>query len=575
MPNYNRNNDPQGNSKKPVVINSDFFNPYAFVPLSETVFNLTDREKEQLKNAQDIPFSDGTSGSVEVIFKAVTPFCVRCGENGSNARNKDYYVPATSLKGMIRNVFEIISFANIKNGMANSRYSMPGLKSNDKSQNSGFLIQLNENFYIIPCDSFPFSYEEIKKVGYQIDCDKFKNLKTAEKKYNALKDKNSNPARYIYRTKDVDQSIWMWFFSGSMSNKEHEFLFKIPQFEKDDLIKLEEKEYKDFIFIHQIENENESWKFWKNKLKNYSTLQEIVDDGYKGIIPCFFRTKQNGKGGNIVRDLGFSYLYRQPYDKTTHDCLPGVYKNDTFDLAQAVFGYTGKNASLKGRVQFSNAIIKDAKVAEKQTFVLGSPKPTFYPFYLKQNVGELNTYFSPQATISGWKRPLLHKTVKIGKSTGNTKIESEFTPLEAGTEFTTQIKFHNLRPYELGALIAAITFCGKSDKCYHSLGYAKAFGYGKLKVQDVKLNIADKLEEYSIDSLIECFENKLFSQPGITKEKWINTLSSLFLYASGEYKEDKEIKYPSLKRPSDSTNADFTDIKKKGMSIKDFTPKLK
>ncbi len=574
MPDYNRNNYPQRNynnqrnNNDQRDMDTNFFNPYAFVPLSDTVFSLTDEEKKQLNNAHDIPFSDGISGSVDVTFKAVTPFCVRCGENGSNARNKDYYVPATSLKGMIRNVFEIISFANIRNNMANSRYSMRDLhskdyqlKSNDGPQKSGFLIQRNENFYIIPCNKEQLSYKTIEDYEKNIKAAQFKKIESIPQKYKAL------GADYVY---EGDDDTWyMWFFSGFMNNKNHEFLFEIPQIKKENLIKLEEKEYKDFIFIHQIENENEAWKFWKKKLKNYSSMQAIVDDEYKGIVPCFFRIKLDKEGAEIVKDLGFSYLYRQPYDKTTHDCLPEVYKNDTFDLAQAIFGYTGKNASLKGRVQFSNAIIKEAKVAEKQTFVLGSPKPTFYPFYLKQDGGKLNTYFSPQATISGWKRPLLHKTVITGRSTGNAKIESSFIPLAAGTEFTTRIKFHNLRPYELGALIAAITFCGKSDKCYHSIGYAKAFGYGKLQVLDVKLNMAE-MEIHTPESLMKDFEDKLFSQTEISKDKWINTLSPLFLYASGDYKENKEIKYPSLRNP-----AEFTEIKKSNLCINSFTPKLK
>ena len=40
------------------------------------------------------------------------------------------------------------------------------------------------------------------------------------------------------------------------------------------------------------------------------------------------------------------------------------------------------------------------------------------------------------------------------------------------------LHIHNLKDYELGALLAAITFCNKYEKCYHSLGYAKPFGYG-------------------------------------------------------------------------------------------------
>ena len=62
----------------------------------------------------------------------------------------------------------------------------------------------------------------------------------------------------------------MWFFSGFMNNKEHEFLFDIPMsFNSEDLIPLQEDEYQDFRFIHEIENKNASWTYWKKKIKNY------------------------------------------------------------------------------------------------------------------------------------------------------------------------------------------------------------------------------------------------------------------------------------------------------------------
>lgn len=545
-----------------------FFNPYSFVPLSDKVFALSEEEKEQLKSAQDVPFSDGISGYLDVSFKAETPFCVRCEEGGTNAKSENFYVPATSLKGMIRNVFDIIALTNIRNYMANNRYSMRDLnspdyelKAQDKPQKGGFLIQYKSDFYIIPCksgcDPIKYTYGMIEE-DEGVSSESFRRLRKIADKYSALPD-------YVFQSED--DNWFMWFFSGFMNNKEHEFLFEIPRIKEESLLKLEGDELKDFIFVHQIENENEAWNFWKKKLKNYSSLEEIERDEFKKIAPCFFRTKMNKEGVEVVRDLGFSFLYRALYDKTTHDCLPAAYREGLLDLSQAVFGYTSREDSLKGRVQFTNAFILKAETIEQQVFVLGSPKPTFYPFYLQQNKGGKQTYFSPQATISGWKRPLIHEKEQKGVSCGKPKIETPFTPLGAGTEFTSRIRFHNLRPYELGALLSAITFCGKSDTCYHSLGFAKVYGYGKMKVKDVKLTTVDTPEIYDIKTLMKVFEEKILKSTGLTKQKWEQTLSPLFLLASGAYTENKEIRYPILSNPKE-----FVTIKQEKQGIKDFSP---
>ena len=96
--------------------------PFNFVPLSDKVF-FPDWADEI---SQDIPFEDGLSGTLELKITAQTPIFVRNGHTKEDADAKNeqytsfsktsdnrYFIPATSIKGCIRNVMEIMSFGKM------------------------------------------------------------------------------------------------------------------------------------------------------------------------------------------------------------------------------------------------------------------------------------------------------------------------------------------------------------------------------------------------------------------------------------------------------------------------------
>lgn len=542
-----------------MAIEKNFYNPYTFIPLNENIITYNEDEvKPLLDYSQDLPLSkEAVSGFVEFTMKAASPFCIKTDNYDSVNIDKRYFVPGTTIKGMIKNVFEIITLSNIKNSVANSRYSMRDLrssdyklKSNDKEQRSGFLIQINHNLFVIECSSDVYSYEEIKDIT-EVDISKERSVKA---KYSKLTN------GYIFE----DGGYRMWFFSGFMNNKKHEFLFDIPDnILKEVLYPINDPEYKDFIFIHEKENENENWKFWKSKLKNYSTLQQIMDDKYKGIIPCFFRIKQK-EGKWIVKDLGFSFLYRQPYDKSIHDCLPEKLKNNYgIDMTQSVFGYSNSKNSLKGRISFSNSFLEHVEIDDKQTFIMGKPKATYYPFYLIQDkTGGVNTYFHDKATIAGWKRNLIQPNAQKGTSSGKPKIETSFIPIKAGASFKCKLRFHNLKEYELGALLSAITFHNSMD-CFHLLGYAKPLGYGKFSCTNIRLNVLFD-NSVKIEYYISKFEDEIRTKTDFSS--WNKTLSLLMKYARGCYEVNKTIRYPDL------NSKEFEQIKNSKLRLSDFNP---
>lgn len=90
------------------------------------------------------------------------------------------------------------------------------------------------------------------------------------------------------------------------------------------------------------------------------------------------------------------------------------------------------------------------------------------------------------AEIRGWKRYPVRPPGKQNPPTpGNDQgrsIQSEITALESGLEFSGKMRFHNLKPAELGALIWAMEW-GGNDTLRHAIGMGKSFGYGQISIQ--------------------------------------------------------------------------------------------
>jgi hypothetical protein len=115
----------------------------------------------------------------------------------------------------------------------------------------------------------------------------------------------------------------------------------------------------------------------------------------------------------------------------------------------------------------------------------------------------------------------------------------------------------------LGALLSAISFCNKENQCFHSLGFAKPFGYGKMKIQDIKLS-ADK--DVEREELYQAYINKICSECKFANEAtMLSSISNLFILASNH--SDKEIRYPKMQAK------EFVNIKKTKLSINNLSPK--
>ena len=182
------------------------------------------------------------------------------------------------------------------------------------------------------------------------------------------------------------------------------------------------------------------------------------------------------------------------------------------DLPSLLFGHvttheshaTGQTVALKGRVSIQNAVATDDPRPDPPvTGVLGSPKPSYYPTYIRQSPrddtafdqgkvsGTHKSYMDDDARLRGWKRyPIRSKAARLPAGE-NENVRTSIRPLPAGSSFECDVHVHNVRPVELGALLWALDF-GERTECRHALGQARPFGFGSvsLSVRTAELRTA-------------------------------------------------------------------------------------
>ena len=502
--------------------------PFNFVSLNSQVF-FPDWADEI---SQDIPFSDGVSGTIGLTITADSPIYIRNGQlhKDENSKDKDYsfshvststgnryFIPGTSIKGEVRNILEIMSYGKMcvdksaqfaRRSLKKEDASLYPLIGKQKQEHCGWLRRKGEGYEIEDCGRFwRISHNEIDRfLGSPVMRRNFskgmvKKLedaqKTAEYKYRLIKDKSLFQERTfeaIGKNQMEDSvvkisaegglrgtivftgqpSLW---FEPLKDNKGKYYEFVFPE-RKQCVRNISREDFDHYAFIYKDSTE-------------WSRIKRLLDESEHGGrgVPVFFIPN----GNDSVDHFGMAYLYKMPYDHSVFESLPKSHQDEgKRDLAECIFGYADKQDALKGRVQFGHAFVPDgvqAKPMDRIRLVLGSPKASYYPLYVSQDgkggiTSTYNTY--DHGTPSGWKRYYVRKDTFV-RMTGQYTVDTYMEPLDKGAKYRGTVSFHNLRPVELGALLSALTF-HNTPECRHQLGMAKAYGFGKCRY-NIKLNI--------------------------------------------------------------------------------------
>lgn len=519
--------------------------PFNFVPLADTVVF----PEWANEISQDIPFIDGISGSFCVNIKALTPIFVRNGHVLDIDKHSDefmsfnktpdgvHFIPATSIKGELRHLLEIISFSKMQR-IDNKRYSVRDVNNKQyrdsfpyESVHCGWMTIEEDGEITITDNEFPYRISH-KTIDDQLETDfcslfgegvKIKDTnRTAEYKYRKC---GSEIFSTIYRFNEyklypnsaaVDKRVGVRFnpdgnirgkivFTGqpgnrkerngsiSASGKFFEFVFR--EIENPVVYKLhyDSELFKDFEFIYK---DSADWRFWKGKAKKQGLM-----------IPVFFKVEDNN-----ISSIGLSYMYKLPYKNRIHDYLNEQHLSKDYDLSECIFGETSSGDSLRGRVHISHALCEDEypfDIEEGIAPYMGSPKPSYYPIYLVQQgkngyldeKARFSTMMDKNARLRGWKMypARLKYQTEFDVDDAQQENTNPSIPLGAGSEFNFCIRFHNLKAVELGAILYSVLL--QKRNC-HTLGFGKAFGYG---VCEYSITSTIGFETNDIDKFITSF----------------------------------------------------------------------
>lgn len=223
-------------------------------------------------------------------------------------------------------------------------------------------------------------------------------------------------------------------------------------------------------------------------------------------------------GSNQLEFFGPTLFFRIPYPHCTGDYVPPdtVEADGPLDLAESIFGTVNgeredakpHSGAHKGRLQFDDAVLVstpdggspflEGQDGIRWPSVLSSPKPTSYQNYLVQIDPEgqkekLMSYSAPPPNSGSrddttvlrgfkryWHRGSAKEDLHFAPLTKHLKQYTVIRPVKPKVSFRGCVRFENLMPLELGALLAVLELPGGFR---HHLGMGKPLGMGAVHIR--------------------------------------------------------------------------------------------
>lgn len=296
-----------------------------------------------------------------------------------------------------------------------------------------------------------------------------------------------------------------------------------------------EEVWRDFLLIHDPpvdsgQKVNPNWALWK----------PAFDRGE--LVPVFWLP--DGKGG--IAALGTAFMFKLAMPLSSHDLLRNSsadHRPDAPpDLPSLIFGSVAgrEGAGLKRRASFDWAVATlpdGAKLYRgEHEAVLLAPKPGFYPFYIRQpkspndripqgqtwavymahKNGGLERERPESAGVKIWPAHVQGVRIPAPPPEIGKKVRNRLNALPRGTRFEScRLRFHNLRPAELGALLWALTFGDLSgaEGFLHRLGMGKPLGLGMIRIRPTSARLlpnGDLPESaWSLEGLLAAFTGEM------------------------------------------------------------------
>jgi len=469
-------------------IQSEAHAPYNFVPLNEKVVPVSEKIPAFNKYHHD---TKRRTGWIEVTIETQTPLYIRgtLSENelGPEMETKDQSdffspantlkIPGSSLRGMVRSLVEIVSFAKF-NTYTDKRLYYRALadKSNLRKEYSENMSSFDR---FAKKSNYKFSAGIMRKQGmtYEILPSEYRQI-------------YKNEAREMVQSSGWKYKDFSFYpmhqgfivVSGDMQNKKRDWWVNLPS-PNAKVIQLTKQDIDDY----------------KNDTTRGERVPDLLKIAEKEEVPCFYVKWTDSEGEERI-SFGHTGMFRLAYRYRIKDHVPDSHKAEIIDIPEAIFG---NEKTFAGRVFFEDAHLEpeqtDVLMAEGFPKILSSPKPTTFQHYLTQSnddIRDLNHYNSP-AAIRGNKL-YWHKSGQHWEETNQNEINEHATqytkikPVRPEVTFKGRIRFENLSDIELGALLFVLDL---PEGCHHKLGMGKPLGLGTINIQS-DLYLSDRIKRY-------------------------------------------------------------------------------
>ena len=518
--------------------------PYNFVSLGD---NVIDKGKRKL----------GTNtGKLKCKLITKSPLFIGGRKRDKNGHTLEYFyrqndnfaIPASSLKGSIRNVIDVLTNSVIRNveherleeRLKPSKKSIvkygiiESLPEGDKKGIIKLAHRVKIKKEILTKSPNYDKNGKIYKIYMKKNIGNYEKIETEEKYKQLLSRKDAQDKVIV--------TIWI------ASERPREMYEKILVKTDEVLYRFDKKELEDIEYLIKQRSDRDK----KDGKDFYYKIRKDKDE------KNFFKLKvgdpiimyQKNKKDNMVH-LVFSEIPRVRYEFSPLNLVPPKFcpsdSLDNLSFSERLFGTIGDNTkkdegktdeliALAGRVFFEDAqtICKNPKMINKGELVIlkpfGEPHPTLVSFYLNRKDDEKKDYNSNAeggVFIKGRKFYWHHKD-KIEKEfktfsksitmNSREKHNSSLELMDYGNEFEFDVHFENLTDEELGVLIYALEL---EDGLLHKIGRGKAFGFGSCKIEIKKFNLENKnkYNDFSENIFENCEKEKYINE---AKQKYIN-----------------------------------------------------
>lgn len=511
--------------------------PYNFVPLPEKVLPAQFADVEGFK--EHVGSVGQISGEISLDIESLTPLFI-----GGSGTSKSFapvgipLIPGSSLRGMFKNIFKIVTCGAFRgqttsqgkgedfndehiyfralmgvkaypwtkdlNKLYNSRMTHSA-KGKDgklhpvKNARPGFLICTVDNKYFIA----PSIYASDRKDDRILIREYENKFTTTIPERNSSCVKWDGTTAYIItgsqaRDKLLDEKAYQKLTGDDKKKAGKQFirftLLDYVDWSRDHWLALPEEVRTSYEHDRNRRGVN---LFTDKGILKRAELERLTKKSLpdiKTLIPCHFLEER----GQITA-FGHGQCFRIPYQNRIADAVPKNLRDEKIiDFADAVFGRAELWAS---RVYFEDATPADKKISElaqAKAHPLMQPNPTSYQLYLKQDGDELKHWDAVAAQIRGYKLYWhndsddwrandfeLNENKKRLKA-GQEPLTKDMTPLAKGNKFRAKIRFKNLSAIELGALMMMFDLYGSKDAAY-KIGLGKPLGFGSVQIKPTLL----------------------------------------------------------------------------------------